>query len=523
MTTRTSQIAVLAALGVLLTGMLGCPTFSLEELLAGLEPNCPEPNCPEPNCPDTTDPNTGVTAKSTHEKIFTEIITDGFQGVAESCLICHSDSARDVVQTGHYTWSGTTDRIAGLEGQSHGKVDLINNFCIAIPSNEGRCTMCHPSYGWQDDTFDLTDPDNVDCLVCHDTTATYKKHPTANGGGGPASLVVDGVVTPVEASDLQEVAYNVGTPGRHNCGACHYYAGGGDNVKHGDLSSALNSPTHAMDVHMDADGLDFSCQRCHTADSHHGIAGMPLHSIDEGGASPDCTTCHGGSPHAAAGFVSSVLNFHAEKVACQTCHLPTFARAKPTKVEWYWADAGQDMDPIPTDEFGMPTYDKKKGSFVYAMNVKPAYLWYDGNWQRMVVGALDTYNEAGTTADPVVLAAPTATIDTPGAKIYPFKKMIGNQPADTTNQRFVVPHLFGTKGGENPYWAKYDWDLALADGAAYTGVEYSGDYGFVNTVMYLTVNHEIAPAASALQCEDCHGVAGFFEALGYEEDPFGGS
>ena len=85
-----------------------------------------------------------------------------------------------------------------------------------------------------------------------------------------------------------------------------------------------------------------------------------------------------------------------------------------------------------------------------------------------------------------------------------------------------MPHLFGTKGGENPYWVKYDWDLAIQDGTAYTDQEYSGTYGFVNTVAYLTINHEVVSGADALKCEQCHGVAGFFEALGYEGDPFGG-
>ena len=59
--------------------------------------------------------------------------------------------------------------------------------------------------------------------------------------------------------------------------------------------------------------------------------------------------------------------------------------------------------------------------------------------------------------------------------IYPFKKMIGNQPADAGvgNQTILVPHLFGTVGGPNPYWGKYDWNLALEDGAAVTGQTYT--------------------------------------------------
>ena len=127
--------------------------------------------------------------------------------------------------------------------------------------------------------------------------------------------------------------------------------------------------------------------------------------------------------------------------------------------------AGQDIDPIPMDEFGMPTYDKKKGRSVHAMNVRPELMWYNHTWEKMAIGVNDTY-----TVEPVVLFdAPRCSgrvdKDDPDSKLYPFKKMIGRQPADTVNKRMIVPHLFGMAGGANPYWAKFDWDLAMAEGA----------------------------------------------------------
>ena len=136
---------------------------------------------------------------------------------------------------------------------------------MAVASNEGRCSQCHISYGWKSDpAADFFDQvRNIDCLVCHDTTGTYKKHPSANGGGGPAALMVDGVLTVVENADLTDIAFNVGTPSRANCLACHANAGGGDNVKHGDLSTDMITPTEDQDVHMG--GLELSsCQDCHT-------------------------------------------------------------------------------------------------------------------------------------------------------------------------------------------------------------------------------------------------------------------
>ena len=481
--------------------------LSIASLIAG----CPTVPNGDPN-------DNGTTAKPRHEQIFTEIIPEGYEGPA-SCQVCHCDEAQDLLAAGHWKWEGTTVNINGLETETHGKRDLLNNFCVAVPANEGRCSQCHPSYGWKDNTFDFTDASTVDCLVCHDTTGTYAKHPSANGGGGPAALRVEGELVLATAADLQSVAYNVGAPTRANCGFCHFYAGGGDNVKHGDLSSDLVSPTAEMDVHMG--GRDFTCQTCHTA-QNHGIAGMALHSVDEGGRRPDCTRCHGETNvHATNDLISPVLNFHLSRVACETCHIPTFARSMPTKVEWYWEDAGQDVDPIPVDEFGKPTYDKKKGTFVWDKNVQPSYHWFDGKWNRMVIGLSDTYANAGTVADPVVIAEPTATAADEDAKVYPFKRMIGSQPADAVEKRLLVPHLFGSAAGENAFWAKYDWGAAIAEGAAYAGQPYSGEFEFANTVMYLRVSHEVAPASQALHCDDCHGVTSFWQQLGIE-DPFPG-
>jgi octaheme c-type cytochrome (tetrathionate reductase family) len=388
---------------------------------------------------------------------------------------------------------------------------------VAIASNEGRCTACHPSYGWKSNTPEsfFEETANIDCFICHDTTGTYKKHPSADGGGGPAALMVDGELTVVDDADLTDIAFNVGTPTRANCLGCHASAGGDDNVKHGDLSTDLINPTEDQDVHMGGQG--FTCQRCHK-ESDHMIAGTTALHSDEGDAA--CTDCHSGTETHTESALAAQLNLHTDRVACQTCHIPTFSRTQATTMEWYWDEAGEDRTDVPL-QFGKSTYSKKKGRFVWDMNVTPTYMWYDGMWQRAIVNVTDTYTVAGTPEDPVVVAAPTATAETEGAKVYPFKKLTGRQPADTTFQRLVVPHLFGTAPGPNAFWVTFDWGPAIEEGTAYAGQPYSGDYGFVNTVNYLTVNHEIAPREEALSCENCHGNAAFWNQLGIS-DPTGG-
>jgi octaheme c-type cytochrome (tetrathionate reductase family) len=459
-----------------------------------------------------------------HKGYFTKHKYEG----TKSCLNCHGKLADEVLETGHFKWEGVASNIEGFEGGIHGKNDILNNFCIAVASNEARCTQCHAGYGYKDAAYDFGDTENIDCLVCHDQTEgnIYAKDIKTAG------LPVPGIDLNAVA---QSVAMNGGRPTIENCIDCHAKAGGGDNVKHGDIAMVMANTTREFDVHMGTDGIaQFVCVDCHQVKRDvdknmlsHGIGGMPFHSVDEGNMK-QCGDCHGDLNNIHAGtsvelvFQTGIDNH--ERLACQVCHIPTFARQTSTKVEWWWEDAGLDSDPNPVDPDALrPAWDKKKGSFKWANNVRPELRYFNGKWEKFLVIANDTY-----VTEPVNLANPVGSYTDADAMIYPFKKMIGNQVADVVNKRIMVPHLFGTVGGPNPYWGKYDWDLALQDGSVATGQPYtSGDWGFVETEMYLTVNHEVAPKEQAWgmdgDCGDCH-LAGQVDwiALGWTGDPTDG-
>jgi hypothetical protein len=113
--------------------------------------------------------------------------------------------------------------------------------------------------------------------------------------------------------------------------------------------------------------------------------------------------------------------------------------------------------------------------------------------------------------------------------IYPFKKMVGKQPADRVENIVLVPHLFPGSDGPNAYWKNFEWGPALQDGANQTGQPYSGEFFFVETVNYLSVNHEVAPKEDAYGyggvegCTDCHtGGQVDFTLLGCTGDPLDG-
>jgi octaheme c-type cytochrome (tetrathionate reductase family) len=468
---------------------------------------------------DCRTPSGAYDAVSLHKGYFTE---NAYVGTTQ-CLNCHGKTGDDVMTTAHWKWEGVSSNIAGYESGLHGKKDLINNFCQAVPSNEGRCTQCHIGIGWKDKTFDFGNPKNIDCLACHDQTGTYKKGATTAGAPEPG----------IDLNKVaQSVGQNQGVPPRATCVFCHARAGGDDNVKHGDISTDMTATTRAYDVHMGTDGGNFTCVRCHQVKKDsagktlsHGIGGMAFHSIDEG-AMKECTDCHGSAASIHTGTtVQTLLQSHTT-LACQVCHIPAIARKVSTMTDWRWASAGLNAAPAsctPADPAVLParsTYSKQKGCFIWKNNVRPTLRYFDGKWRRMMLNVNDVY-----TALPVDLASPTATYKTPGAKIYPFKLMVGNQPADKVSKRVLIPNLFGnTTTDPDAYWVSFDWQKALVTGAAYTGQPYSGQYEFVDTTMLLKVDHEIAPAEKALgmnnRCADCHTNNQIdWKALGWAGDP----
>ncbi|MFC1885437.1 tetrathionate reductase family octaheme c-type cytochrome [Thermodesulfobacteriota bacterium] len=416
-----------------------------------------------------------------HKKLVKLEKSAGPEDVTKNCLSCHEKEGKAILKTAHWNWQGPSPYTKGHEnridlGKRH---NTINNFCININGNWERCTSCHIGYGWKDKNFDFTDMSKIDCLVCHDTTKTYKKAPP--GAGYPKKDV-----------DLAKVAQNVGRPSRATCGTnCHFVGGGGDAVKHGDMNTNLEEPGGNCDVHMGTDGkgMNFKCQDCHKTRNHM-ISGRSLSSpAAEGDIS--CEYCHTDAPHTQSNLLVSHLNKHTQTVACQTCHIPIYSKCRPTKVSWDWSTAGQDRKPK-KDKSGKPDYAKKKGSFKWKESAKPEYAWYNGTVKRHLLG--DRINEAGVTE----LNKPMGDISDSSARIYPFKLHRGKQISDAIHKNLIVPKLW--KG----YWKHWDWNKAAEDGMKAAGLSYSGKYEFVETVMYWGITHEVMPKENALSCANCH-------------------
>lgn len=429
--------------------------------------------------------------------------------VTKACLACHTEAAKQVHKTKHWTWKVDSPKT----GQPLGKSLVINNFCGNIETNYPRCTSCHIGYGWKDKSFDFANETAVDCLVCHDTTGSYKKFPA--GAGHPPYQDTPFQGQMMKAVDLVKVAKGVGPTSRATCGACHFLGGGGDAVKHGDIDTTLAKPNKALDVHMDAEGLNFSCSTCHTSNQHE-VAGsryvtkaVDRHGLDIPGKTDGdratCESCHGWAPHKD----EAKLNDHTDVVACPTCHVPEFARGgKKTKMVWDWSTAGKLKDGKPFKEHGADgddVYDSLKGSFVWQANVVPEYLWFDGsvrytNFEKIDDSSVVPINSFG------------GGYGQPDSRIWPFKAMRGKQAYDKFNKNLVYTHTFGKD--DAAYWGNFDWPKAIAAGMKDAPVKYSGEFGFVDTVYYWPITHMVAPKEKALECDSCHSRDGRLAKVG---------
>lgn len=413
-----------------------------------------------------------------------EVLQQDFEDahkLTATCLNCHNGRHKEILESSHFQWSRKQHNEKRGDFES-GKRNAINNFCIGIAGSEKTCVRCHAGYGWEDKTYDFTDPNNIDCLVCHDQTGTYEK---AKGSAG----------YPKETVDLSYVAQNVGLPLRRNCGVCHYWGGGGNNVKHGDLDKAMNDCSREVDVHMTTEGENMDCIECHKTENHN-IPGQAYSLSSKNIDRIGCVQCHTEKPHK-----ENVLNNHQEKIACQTCHIPIYAKANPTKTFWDWSTTGR-LGPdgerlIEHDAYGGSKYYSHKGTFVYRSNVEPEYCWFNGTANRTMI--TDTIDPNNTPVQLNILHGSPED-----GKIWPVKVHRGKQPFDKVNNTFIQPKLWDEEKGNGAYWTDYDWDVAAKKGMEYIGMEYSGEMDFIETEMYWLLNHQVSPAEKALSCKDCH-------------------
>jgi len=404
---------------------------------------------------------------------------DGSPGI---CLSCHGDEARDMYGSTHYQWQGEALYMThgpNLQGKIAG---AVNSYCINILGNWGDCGNCHVGLGAKPVMTPAptrAQLENIDCLVCHQKD--YKR------------VKVNGVFVPDTANmtvSLTQAVRSVHRPERANCLPCHAKAGGGDAVKRGDLALASIQTTDLRyDVHMSVAGADLKCQSCHTVQNHR-IAGKGSDirptDLDEQVA---CTNCHTNKA-SGTGHGSEDVNRHVARVACQTCHIPTYAKnaadtaaTEATEIHRTWLSTHSTAPPF------HPAGTK-------ANDLTPRYRFWNRYSDNYLLGDVAKYDSA---TGAYSTSRPDGGVDdtSPDNKLYPFKYKTAEQPIMENTGKLIAldTHVYFTTA-----------DAAAAVAAGLANMDSSGQpYKWVKTDTFQLLNHQVSPASQALTCNACHG------------------
>lgn len=416
-----------------------------------------------------------------------------WQGTA-TCLACHQTEAEDLFHSTHYQWLGDTPYMTnGPDLQ--GKLDLgVNSYCINTTGNWNGCGACHVGLGDRPQaTVSRAQLENIDCLICHQDQYKRKK---LNG-----RFVAD---TAAMTIDMVNAARTVHLPTRTGCLQCHAKGGGGDNYKRGDMALAHGTTADkAFDVHMATSGADLSCQSCHITEKHRMAGkGSDLRPTDLD-REMSCTTCHT-DKGSALGHENRAVNRHVARVACQSCHIPRYARnasdtqaSEETEIHRDW----QQPHPIASGAIHpQPTM---------AGNLLPSYRWWNGLSTSYLL-----FDQAVTDPDTgnIPTSRPLGSVDDNRAKLYPFKYKTALQPLATVPNQLIALDT-------SVYFSTGDHAAATAAGLVNMGYSSASQVAWVTTDTYQLITHEVAPQTSALGCADCHDSnsrMNLVEELGYE-------
>jgi hypothetical protein len=407
-----------------------------------------------------------------------------------NCYSCHANKFNEVYQSIHYQWLGNAPDNINKPTTLQGKIsNQVNAYCINTLGNWWHCGRCHAGRGSQ--PVYTSNPTvsqllNIDCLMCHNEDYAMVRVRKSDGTMGPP----DGTATDV----LNGYVRNVKKPTRKNCLKCHAYAGGGDAVKRGDIAWAHVATTDRnFDVHMATTGGNLTCQSCHTFVNHKVTGRGSDISTTDYASEVSCVKsgCHVGKD-SSTGHATAAINRHVTRVACQTCHIPLYARnasdtsaSEATEIHRDWRDRSH--------HGSAPPYHPGN---VLANNLTPVYKWWNRkSYNYLLFDTVTVNSETGN----YLISKPVGYYDGPlGNKLYPFKYKTAAQPLRIASNQLIAIDTY------EYILVSGDPDLATKKGLANMGFSSNDAYTWVTVDTYQLLNHQIAPKEQVLQCTSCH-------------------
>lgn len=531
----------------------------------------------------------------------------------QTCLGCHKEvkftdhaTGKEVTEnlmdnltrSAHYRFYTTSHpNVYGFDGQvtgefRMGKIDracpLPGSFAmtawaspVVLKSGDtlsDGCGQCHiggeptAPMGSMMPGYRVTDNEKyaIDCLICHSVSYDMNQKQIVRNQDGRWSWGQDRSI---------RAAMAVTRPISQACLRCHQHDFGGDRyIDSTDVSymeSLTNSGTDrprvkhpgskrgtpfspSWDVHAAA-GLN--CIDCHATEGHriaNGTHTTTLMANDLPGVEVACENCHTATPHNNSDY-ADFLNDHVDKIACQTCHIPSLQEDNVTKRDfsaatfeedpgiWIYSDIEKENEPGKGIAYvwwngdgtflGNPIGDNPNGKNLYRF-YRPTHVWPE-------------YKDFDYTGWYEQVMRPIAKKGRP-SKIYGMKRFNGRQHIDLQNMGpfggMYVPYdlpVYYTSGDpdsaaatemHNPTMKMmYGWifkeymmnrfmhymDVDEWNTGAYKDAERLRDVEprWIPQDASIEISHAIRKKG-ALTCENCHSSNSVldFTALGYDSD-----
>lgn len=222
--------------------------------------------------------------------------------------------------------------------------------------------------------------DAIDCLICHSAAYDMNQKQVVVDKNGRKRWTMD---------RSMPAAMSVTAPTSQTCLRCHQHNFGGDiyiDIGHEDYMPSMINTGHdrprvlhpgskrgtpfspTWDVHAAA-GVD--CIECHVTEGHRiakGTHTTTMMANDLPFVEVACENCHTDTPHADIEY-GDYYDSHFEKLACQTCHIPSLQEDNATM-----------------RNFGKAVYEEAEGIYIYDDSVKESlpgkgivYRWWNGD------------------------------------------------------------------------------------------------------------------------------------------------
>ncbi|MBS3908898.1 MAG: alpha-2-macroglobulin [Actinobacteria bacterium] len=405
-----------------------------------------------------------------------------------NCLSCHRAKFDEMYQAVHYQWSGNAPDMLNQPTVKQGKyMNAVNSYCINILGNWQICGKCHAGRGAEPvATTSPTDTQlkNIDCLMCHNEAYALDRDRLSDGSMGPKTT---------DTATLNSYVRNIHKPTKTNCLKCHAFAGGGDSVKRGDITWAhRNTGDSVFDVHMSTGRGKLTCQACHKFVNHKVTGkGSDLRATDYA-AEVKCSnsTCHS-TKESSTGHTTAAVNKHIARVACQTCHIPIYAKDasdstanEATEIHRSWKE--------PSVSTAAPYHPPS----TKANNLIPKYKFWD---RKSYCGLIYDVLTMDATSMAFPTSYPNGAVNGPlGTKLYAFKYKTAEQPMRDANKVLIA---LDTK-----YYMLTTPDAVEATKRGLVNMGYSSTdaFSWVKTDTYQMLNHEVPTKDKVLACGTCH-------------------